>query len=442
MLKDDSRKVVKGDTFIALGNGKNFVMDAINNGATKVIVEEGLYNVDTLKVDNTHDYLIKYLSDNYKFNFKLIGITGTNGKTTACYLIYQLLNKLGYKCGYIGTIGFYNKDGFVSNLNNTTPEILELYNLLTECNDYDYVVMEVSSQALSYKRVGNLMYDYTIFTNLTRDHLDYHKTFENYIFAKQELFKKTKKGGYSIINADDSNKNYFILNDDYITYGINSKDIKLKDYELEDKGVKFNIEYKDSQYSFESKLLGLYNIYNLLVCISLAFLEGFTYDEIYEYIKELDAPIGRMEVYYLGNNKIIVDFAHTPDAMEKIINTVSELNHNRIITIIGCGGDRDKTKRPIMGRLATNLSDYTIFTNDNPRNEKPEDIVNDMLSDVSNKNYIVNLDRKEAIHKGIDMLLDKDILLVLGKGHEKYQILGDTKVHFSDCEEIIKYIEK
>src|SRR5574344_944109 len=376
MLKDDSRKVVKGDTFIALGNGKNFVMDAINNGATKVIVEEGLYNVDTLKVDNTHDYLIKYLSDNYNFNFKLIGITGTNGKTTSCYLIYQLLNKLGYKCGYIGTIGFYNKDGFVSNLNNTTPDILELYNLLTECNDYDYVVMEVSSQALSYKRVGNLMYDYTIFTNLTRDHLDYHKTFENYIFAKQELFEKTKKGGYSIINADDSNKNYFILNDDYITYGINSKDIKLKDYELEDKGVKFNIEYKDSQYSFESKLLGLYNIYNLLVCISLAFLEGFTYDEIYEYIKELDAPIGRMEVYYLGNNKIIVDFAHTPDAMEKIINTVSELNHNRIITIIGCGGDRDKTKRPIMGRLATNLSDYTIFTNDNPRNEKPEDIVN------------------------------------------------------------------
>ena len=437
-IKDDSRKIKKGDTFIAIDNGKNYIIDAINNGASKVIVEEGLYHVETLTVSNTHEYLINYLS-NYKFNFKLIGITGTNGKTTSCYLIYQMLNKLGYKCAYIGTIGFY-KDKFVRNLNNTTPDVLELYEMLLECSDYDYVVMEVSSHALDKKRIGKLLYDYTVFTNLTRDHLDYHKTFENYLFSKQKLFKSLKEDGIGIINSDDSFKNYF-MDCNHITYGLDSNDFKIIDYSFDLNGTNFSIKYLDNIYDFNTKLIGKYNIYNALVSIIIGFMENIPYDKIKNVLKELEEPKGRMQKLKLGNNLIIIDYAHTPDALMNVINTVGELKHNRIITLIGCGGNRDKSKRPIMGDIATKYSSYVIFTNDNPRDEDEMDIINDIIDGVKSNNYLIEKDREKAIIKGLNMLLEEDILLILGKGHEEYQIIKDKKIEFSDYKVVLNYLK-
>ena len=432
-IKDDSRKVEKGDIFIALkkiNDGHKYVLDAIKNGASKVVVEEGDYEVETIKVDDTHKYLVDYLYDNYYDkikNLKLIGMTGTNGKTTTCFLIYQALNKLGIKCAYIGTIGFY-LDKKIKPLNNTTPDILEIYELLLECvdNDIEYVVMECSSHALDMHRLDKLEFKYGIFSNLTMDHLDYHKTIENYIKAKQKLFDKVTIK--TIVNSDDEYKDYFIRNNT-ITYGLNGN-YKLSDIDLNNRTFKVNDK------TYKTNLIGKHNIYNLLVVISL--LSELKLDT--KVVEDLTCPPGRMDIVNKNDNLIIIDYAHTPDAVSKIINSVKELKHNKIITIIGCGGDRDSFKRPIMSNIACSNSDYVIFTNDNPRGENPNNIISDMLHNLDKFNYEIILNREKAIIKGIQMLDKNDILLVLGKGHENYQIINGVKHHFDDKETVIKNI--
>ena len=432
-IKDDSRKVVKGDIFVALkkvNDGHKYVLDAIKNGASKVIVEEGDYDVETIKVDDTHKYLVDYLYDNYYDqikNLKLIGMTGTNGKTTTCFLIYQALNKLGIKCAYIGTIGFY-LDKKIKSLNNTTPDILEIYELLLECvdNDIEYVVMECSSHALDMHRLDKLEFKYGIFSNLTMDHLDYHKTIENYIKAKQKLFDKVTIK--TLVNSDDNYKDYFIRNNT-ITYGLNGN-YKLSDIDLNNRTFKVNDK------TYKTNLIGKHNIYDLLVVIAL--LSELKLDT--KVVEDLTCPPGRMDIVNKDDNLIIIDYAHTPDAVSKIINSVKELKHNKIITIIGCGGDRDSFKRPIMSNIACSSSDYVIFTNDNPRNENPNNIISDMLHNLDKFNYEIILNREKAIIKGIQMLDKNDILLVLGKGHENYQIINGVKHHFDDKETVIKNI--
>lgn len=448
-IKVDSRKVKQGDIFVAIkginNDGHNYVEDAIKNGAETVVVENGLYSVETLIVRDTKEYLIRYLKENYYDkikDLKLIGITGTNGKTTSCYLLYQSLNKLDKKCAYIGTIGFYIDDK-ITNLNNTTPDILDMYEMLLECVDKncEYVVMEVSSHALDMKRVEGLLFDYAVFTNLTRDHLDYHKNMEDYASAKQLLFSKIKENGKSIINIDDKYHNYYLLeNNNNITYGIKKCDYQIKDYKIESKGNSFDVFYNDETFNYISQLIGKYNIYNTLITIIILNELGIEYQKIYEIIKKLEAPKGRMEVVPYNDNLIIIDYAHTPDAVENIINAVKQLSNNKIYTIIGCGGNRDKTKRPEMASIATKLSDFVVFTSDNPRYEDPSSIIDDMVENLEYDNYEIIINRKEAIEKSIQRLTKSDILLVLGKGHEDYQIINGEKFDFDDKKVVLDII--
>lgn len=445
-IKVDSRKVKKGDTFIALrgisSDGHDYIESAIKNGASKLIVEEDKnYSVEYEVVSDTRAYLINYLKENYsKYlnEMKIIGITGTNGKTTSAYLLHNALNLLGIKTAYIGTIGFYiNKK--IESLNNTTPDVLDLFELLLKSyeNGCKYVCMEVSSQGLSYKRVEGFLFDYVVFTNLTQDHLDYHKTMENYALAKQELFKKLKKDGVAIVNYDDKYKNYYLLEQNKnITYGFNGGDYKIEDYKMNNLGTTLKYKHNNEVYNISTKLIGKYNIYNLLITLVILDLIGIKQEEIKKISYELKTPSGRMETIGYNNNSIVIDYAHTPDAIEKIINTMKEVTKGNIYTVFGCTGDRDRTKRPIMLKLVTSLSRYAIVTNDDPHFEDPSQIVNDMISGVEAKNYEIILDRKQAIRKGINLLKEYDTLLILGKGHEEYMIIKDKKIPFKDSKAV------
>lgn len=442
-IKIDSRKVEKGDTFVALKginhDGNDYIEEAIKNGATTIIATKGEYSVNTIIVKDTLEYLTEYLENNYYDeikNIKLIGMTGTNGKTTTCFLIYQALNKLNIPCAYIGTIGFY-LDNEVKELNNTTPNIYELYNMLLLCakKNIKYVVMEVSSQGIAMGRIKTLIFDYVIFSNLTQDHLDYHKNMKDYALAKQGLFRQTNNS-VAIVNNDDSYKDYFLLDNKNITYGKSNSDYIIKDINSTLDGTYFKLN--DEEYF--TKLIGEYNVYNITIVIIL--LKTMGYNNISNLIKELLPPVGRMDIVKYNNNYIVIDYAHTPDAVKKIISNVSKLEHNKIITMVGCGGNRDKTKRPIMGNIATTYSDYVIFTSDNPRFENKRKILKDIVCKLDNNNYKIVVNRKKAIKKCIQMLTKNDILLLLGKGHEDYQIIKDKKIPFSDKEVVLKTIRR
>lgn len=442
-IKIDSRKVEKGDTFVALKginhDGNDYIEEAIKNGATTIIATKGEYSVNTIIVKDTLEYLTEYLENNYYDeikDIKLIGMTGTNGKTTTCFLIYQALNKLNIPCAYIGTIGFY-LDNEVKELNNTTPNIYELYNMLLLCakKNIKYVVMEVSSQGIAMGRIKTLIFDYVIFSNLTQDHLDYHKNMKDYALAKQGLFRQTNNS-VAIVNNDDSYKDYFLLDNKNITYGKEKSDYIIKDINSTLDGTYFKLN--DEEYF--TKLIGEYNVYNITIVIIL--LKTMGYNNISDLIKELLPPVGRMDIVKYNNNYIVIDYAHTPDAVKKIISNVSKLEHNKIITMVGCGGNRDKTKRPIMGNIATTYSDYVIFTSDNPRFENKRKILKDIVCKLDNNNYKIVVNRKKAIKKCIQMLTKNDILLLLGKGHEDYQIIKDKKIPFSDKEVVLKTIRR
>ncbi len=439
MLQNDSRKVKKGDTFIAIkgikNDGHDYIDEAIKNGAAKVIVEYGNYE-NMIKVENTSDYLHSYVKEHYLpiiKKLKIIGITGTNGKTTTAYLIYQALNKLNINCAYIGTIGFYINKIHKKNI-NTTPDILTLYNMLLTCvfENIEYVVMEVSSQGLSYNRVDGIEFDYAIFTNLTMDHLDFHKTMKNYLNAKLKLFQKLKTNGIGIINSDSNYCDYFKMGK-FLTYGTSG------DYKISD--IDYNINkssFKINDYLYHMQLIGDYNVYNMCTVIIILKLLKIEDLKIRNIVETLENAPGRMEKIRYKDNVIIIDYAHTPDATLKILKTLQ--NKGTIITVIGCGGNRQKDKRKIMGFIAVHNSNYVIFTSDNPRNENAKNIIKDMLKDVDTSNYEIEINRKKAIIKGIQKLTKNDILLILGKGHEDYQEIKGVRYHFNDKEIVLKNI--
>ena len=449
MLVTDSRKVKKGDTFIALHgvdtDGHDFIEAAINNGASKIICETGDYSVETIKVDDTNQYYLDYIYNTYYDKvkeLKLIGVTGTSGKTTTCFLVYNMLKQLGCKAAYIGTIGFY-MDGFVRELNNTTPLIDELYGILSECKDngMEYVVMEVSSHALDLNRVYGLEFDACGFTNISQDHLDYHKTIEAYAACKVKLFHMLRGNKNSVINIDDDHSGMFLIDgNNNITISENKGDVSIYDINLTNLGIDFKFDYMGKSYEKTIAMVGKYNIYNYMMAVMLINSFGFSIDSILSL--DVKAPRGRMEMVKFGTNSIFVDYAHKPDAVKKVLENAHEFCKGRIITIIGCGGNRDSLKRPIMGGIASDNSDYVIFTNDNPRNEDPNLIMNDILEGVHNKNYEVIFDRKSAIDKGVSMLRDNDVLLILGKGHEDYQIIKGVKYHLDDMECVNEAIKK
>ena len=382
--------------FVSLNN--KYIDDAINNGFKKIIVSKSKFKA----VKSTRKYLEKYLKKYYYKQIKdviLIGVTGTNGKTSTSYLIYQALNLAGIKCSYIGTIGFYLEND-IKKLNNTTPDICDLYEMIIESINCGCkaVVMEVSSHALKLGRVNTLKFDYAILTNITEDHLDFHKTYKDYYKTKMSIFKKLKKKGTKI------------------------SDIKIENYDINNDYFEYNNKI------YNTKIKGEYNIKNIIP--SIIILDKMNIDSR-KIIPQLCLPPGRMQIINYKNNNIIIDYAHTPDAMEKIISTVKIMNHNKIITIFGCGGNREKEKRPKMGEIASLLSDYVILTNDNPRDENPKEIIREIKQNMNN-NYKIIYDRKKAIQEGIKMLKENDVLLILGKGHEEYQIIDNKKIFFSD----------
>lgn len=448
-IKTNSKRIKKGDTFIALKgmtyDGHDYIEEAIENGAEKIICEHGEYNVQTIIVPSTKEYLNNYLDTNYYNKIKditLIGITGTNGKTTSCYFIYELLKMLNVKCAYIGTIGFFI-DKKERDLNNTTPEILELYEMFLECKSrgVNVIVMEVSSHALELDRVHGLKFNYVCFTNLTVDHLLFHKTMDNYLNAKKKLFNMLKKDAISITNVDDKYKDNFLL-DNTITYGESKSDFNIIKYKLKLDKTIYKFRYNNKNYKVKMNVIGKYNIYNSLVAIIVLVNMGYNIKKVIKLFKRIKLPSGRLDMIKYKKNVIFVDYAHTPDAVKNVLTNAIKFKKNKIYTIIGCGGNRDKTKRKDMGIIATELSDYVIFTNDNPRNEDEMKIVNDMINGIINENYEVILDRSKAIKRGIDLLNKKDILFILGKGHEEYQLINGIKHHFSDKEEVLNYINK
>ncbi len=440
MLKKDSRKVVPGDTFVDTTFNKEYVYDAVKNGAS-LIISKFKYDNNTIIVDDPKQYYNEYIYNKYYDKIKdltLIGITGTNGKTTTSYIIYEILNKMNVKCAYIGTIGFY-KNNQIKVLNNTTPDIEELYEYLYECSleNIKYVVMEVSSHALDQDRVYGLKYDACIFTNLTEDHLDYHKNMDEYKKTKMLLFDKLRNKRIAIINSDDCNYKDFMFDNNY-----NVKVGKFGDYKI--KNIKLNIDSLDLTFNFKKdyfkhlNLVGKYNAYNYLEAVATLNYLNFDLNKILEV--DVFAPPGRMYLINYKNNKIFIDYAHTPDAMEKVLKSVNEFKKNKIITIFGCGGDRDKNKRSIMGNIASSYSDKVIITNDNPRNENENNIISDIVMGIKKENYEIIKDRKKAIIEGISYLNDNDILLILGKGHENYQIINGKKRYFSDLNTTMEII--
>ena len=448
-VKIDSRKVEPGDTFVALKgatvDGHSFINKAIDNGATKVIVSEDVEcSVEKEVVKDTNEWLTNYISSTYSKEvneMNILGITGTNGKTTTAYLTYQLLNKLGSKTAYIGTIGFYIPNEEIVELPNTTPNILDLYELLLSAKSKGCknVIMEVSSHALDQKRVQGIEFKVGGFTNLTQDHLDYHKTMDKYLEAKLLLLNQLK--GKMIVNIDDSYGKYWLEKyNDCVTLGKNGKDYKINNYSNTDKGTLLDLVIEDKPYEVETNLRSSFNVYNYLTALAFAHSIGYSVDNIIGVTKDVYPPRGRCEQIRVGKGEAVIDYAHTPDAVEKIIDAFSNTVNGRVITLVGCGGDRDPKKRPIMGNIAASKSDYVIFTSDNPRTEDPNKIMDDIIAGVKTNNYEIELDRRKAIVKALDMIEDGDVVLLLGKGHEDYQILGHEKVHLDDAEEVRNYI--
>jgi UDP-N-acetylmuramoyl-L-alanyl-D-glutamate--2,6-diaminopimelate ligase len=450
----DSRKVKKDSLFVAQKgtqiDGHNFIDSAINDGASVVVLEQMpeqiKEGVTYLKVENSSKalaLLARNYYDNPSSKLKLIGITGTNGKTTTVTLSYNLFKSLGYECGLISTI--VNKIGnreIVST--HTTPDSLSLNKLLNEMVECgcEYVFMEVSSHAVDQYRIWGLSYYGGVFSNITHDHLDYHKTFANYINAKKGFFDSLSEKAFSLTNIDDRNGEKMLetTKSKKFTYSLSRiSDYKAKIIENSFFGLLLNINGKE----VSTQLVGQFNAYNLLAIYSIAELCGLKQEEILVGLSKLKAANGRFETYRLKNGATaIIDYAHTPDALLNVISTINEIKlEGKLITVVGCGGNRDKTKRPEMAKIAQEGSNIVILTSDNPRFENPDDIIEDMKKGVvDNESLFCITDRRQAIKLASQLAKDKaDIVLIAGKGHETYQEIEGVKHHFDDKEEVLKY---
>ncbi len=453
-IEFDSRKVVENTLFVAqrgvLSDGHNYIDSAIANGAVAVLVEqmpkEKKENIAYIKVADS-SYSLGILAKNYfhdpSSKLKLVGITGTNGKTTTATLSYDLFTSLGYCCGLISTI--VNKIGTNEfSTERTTPDVLSLNKLLLEMvrSKCEFVFMEVSSHAVVQHRIAGLTFFGGAFSNITHDHLDYHKTFANYINAKKGFFDGLSKDAFALTNIDDKNGEKMLEGTKASTYTYSltrPANFKAKIIENCFEGLLLDINGRE----VNTLLVGKFNAYNLLAIYGIACLCGVDETEALLGISKLRAAAGRFEPHYLKNGATaIIDYAHTPDALSNVISTINSVKKNgKLITVVGCGGDRDKTKRPEMAAIAEKGSDILILTSDNPRTEKPEAILEDMQAGISVFDNVFTItDRKEAIKLAAQLTKTKeDIILIAGKGHETYQEIDGVKHHFDDKEEISKY---
>jgi UDP-N-acetylmuramoyl-L-alanyl-D-glutamate--2,6-diaminopimelate ligase len=452
----DSRKITTSDIFICIKgyatDGHKYVDKAIENGAKVIVIQ------DDVKIKNNEITIIKssdtrkalaLMGANYYDNpsnkMKIIGVTGTNGKTTTAFMIKDILESDNKKVGLIGTIANYIGDEKI-HTERTTPESLELQELFSEMADkgVEYCVMEVSSHSLELDRVYGVKFEVGIFTNLTRDHLDFHKTFENYYKAKFKLFERSR---IKIVNIDDNYGKQVIADlselksENVISFSVKGNStFKAVDEEMGSRNIKFKVSLQKEEV-FILNIPGEYNIYNALGAIAACFKVGIKVESIKKGIEKAVVP-GRCErvgVEYNLPYEIIIDYAHTPDGLENILKTAKAFTKGRLISIFGCGGDRDKVKRPQMGKISTDIADITIITSDNPRSEEPMDIIKDIQVGLEEKSYIVIENRKEAIKEAINIAKEDDVIVIAGKGHETYQILKNETIHF-DEREVVKEI--
>ena len=464
-LSLDSRKIFEGYIFFSIKgsktDGRKYVKQAIDNGA-KLVIAESKYQNDYNGIDKILfvECIRKVMADiscafykNPSKKMKIVGITGTNGKTTISYIIKSIVESAGYSCGLIGTINYITGKENVESAGLTTPDSIQLNRLLAEMveNGMDYCVMEVSSIALTNYRVHNVYFDSALFTNLTSEHMDLHNNMEEYFKAKKILFDNLSKENLAISNSDDLYGERILSKCKGIKklYSINANsDLKAENIRIKLDGLKFNVRYNNKNYSVESTLTGRFNIYNILAAIQFGIEKGIEIQTILESIKSFQAAKGRFNRTLLPNRACaIVDYSHTSDSLKNAIEAAVEVRNSdgkngRVITIFGCGGDRDKTKRPVMGKIATDLSDIVIITSDNPRTENPNEIIKDILVGIKGKsNYRIEVNREEAIRRGIEISHEGDIILVCGKGHETYQEVNGVKSHFDDQEIIMQNIE-
>ena len=418
VFTDNSNEANENCIFVVSSVNNRFMQAAIDNGCKEIIESKDL-----------KDYLDMS-------SIKIIGITGTNGKTTTAAAIYSILLDLGYKVALQGTRGFYINDERVEEYSLTTPIQLGNFANIQKAieNDCDFFIMEVSSHAIQQKRIEGLTFELKIHTNITRDHLDYHKTIEEYINIKNSFFSDDTK---KLINKDDKIVKYNVKNgfayslDDPSTYKVGAYSFK--------NGMHVMFSYFGDMHSFSSSMMGIFNVYNLMAALSAVHIvTSKPLDEICFAVENFAGVSGRMEIIS-SEPLIIVDFAHTPDGMKEVLQSFA---HKDIICVFGAGGDRDQDKRPLMGQVAANYAKHIIVTSDNPRFEDPDLIVADILKGIKNhKSVEVDINRKEAIRKAIEMTNEDSVVLVLGKGDEESQIIYDKKIPFSDKEEILKYIK-
>lgn len=451
-LEFDSRKIKQGDVFIALEgsivDGHTFISKAIENGAKTILVEKDVDKVEGINyflVDGLREKMGIIASNFYGYpqnQLKIVGVTGTNGKTTTTYILESILGEKNV--ARIGTVEYKIGDEIIP-APNTTPSSLEIIKICKKAleKNIKYLIMEVSSHGLDIGRVNMLRFEVGIFTNLTLDHLDYHKTMENYYLAKRKLFDLVKDKKNSIINIDDEYGKKYLEYTNGISYGIGQGDIQGEIKQITREGQEVTIKIFEKEYKINLRLLGRYNLSNLLGAIGAVKTLGLSDEEIISKIPLIHGAPGRFEPVKIDRDfTVIVDYAHTGDALENILKSINEFKTNRVITVFGCGGDRDKTKRPIMGGIAEKYSDIVIVTSDNPRTEDPEEIIKDIVVGLTKENHIIEIHREKAIEKAISLAEKNDIILIAGKGHENYQVIGRERIHFDDKEEVIKAIKK
>ena len=455
-IENNSKSVRPKSLFAAIKgttvDGHTFIDAAIQNGATAIVCEklpETLHPSTTYILVNDSAEALGHIAHLYfdepSKKLSLIGVTGTNGKTTTVTLLYQLFSQLGYKCGLISTIENKINETTLP-ATHTTPDVIQFNKLLKQMVDEncDYAFTEVSSIGVHQKRIAGLKFKGGVFTNLTHDHLDYHKTFENYRDCKKAFFDGLSSNAFALTNKDDKNGMYMLQNTkaQKYTYALQSMaDFKGRILEKHIDGTLIQINDKE----LWIKLIGKFNVYNILVAYSVARIMGEAEDKILKILSNVNPARGRFQIIHHNGITGIVDYAHTPDALENVLNTIRDLKqeHQNIITVVGCGGNRDAAKRPIMAKIACELSDKVILTSDNPRDEDPKEIIHQMETGIplSHKRKTLSIvDRDEAIKTAIQLSNNEDIILVAGKGHETYQEIKGVKYPFDDYQKLQEYL--
>ncbi|KAB2337414.1 UDP-N-acetylmuramoyl-L-alanyl-D-glutamate--2,6-diaminopimelate ligase [Cytobacillus depressus] len=450
-IENDSRKVQSGSLFICIKgftvDGHNFAGSAVQNGAAAIISEKEMQLPIPVIVVRNSRRAMAILADSFYHQpskkFHLIGITGTNGKTTTSHLIEKVLSDFGKKTGLIGTM--YTKIGDKkSEVKNTTPDSLTLQRVFNQMvnEGVQSTVMEVSSHALDEGRIHGCDFDLAVFTNLTQDHLDYHKSMEEYRNAKSLLFSQLGSAygqnppKFAVLNIDDEVTDYYIKATaaHVLTYGIDKPaDLRAMNIQMTAAGTAFELQCPYGLYKVSIKLLGKFNVYNALAAIGAGIAFGVPIENIIQSIEGVKGVSGRFETVNAGQDfSVIVDYAHTPDSLENALKTVGEFAKERVFVIVGCGGDRDRSKRPLMAQIACRFSTDAIFTSDNPRSEDLLDILHDMEEGVKGQKYKVIANRKGAIYYAVNNAAEGDVILIAGKGHETYQLIGNQVFDFDD----------